>query len=105
MAGKESYCFANPNEWDDEGEWDDKEMSYPRSSHRGDMYDGCPPPPPPPFYPALDPYGARSVAPFAPSQRLCDTIYSASFYVPTHGSIEASSSTTHDVQVLCRLSI
>ena len=52
MAGKESYYFANPEEYDDEGEWDDEEMSYyPRSSHRGDMYDGGPFLPPPPFIP------------------------------------------------------
>ena len=46
---KSSSSFANPNE-DDDGEWDDEEMRYPRSSHLDDMYGG-PPLPPPPFYP------------------------------------------------------
>ena len=107
MAGKESYYFANPDEYDDEGEWNDEEMSYyPRSSHRGDMYDGGSPLLPPPFYPTPSyypsyyPNGAGSATRFAPSQRLCDTVYSASFYVPPHvRRPNKASSSTHDVQV------
>ena len=101
-ASKEGY---DPDAYyyddDDDGGWDDG-VSNPRSSHRGDMpYVGGPPLPlpfyPPPSYYHPYPYDARNIA---PSQRVCDTVYSTSFYVPPHSGPAEASSTTRDVQVL-----
>ena len=49
----------------------------------------------PPFYPphGYYPYGA---GPFAPSQRVCDTVYSTSFYAPTPDMRYQSELPTHD---------
>ena len=53
----------------------------------------------PPFYPphGYYPYGT---GPFAP-QRVCDTVYSTSFYAPTPDMRYQSEPPTHDVQVGC----